>query len=101
MGRVRVHVLVTGRVQGVSYRAWTQATARRAGVVGWVRNLQDGRVEAMFEGSEEAVAQVVAWCHQGSPAARVVHVATRTCAVEGADPGFAVRPTAPGPAQET
>ncbi|WP_435358531.1 acylphosphatase [Haloarchaeobius sp. DFWS5] len=69
--RVRAHVYVTGRVQGVYYRANTRDTADDLGVEGWVRNLDDGRVEAVFEGQEETVEEMVEWCHDGSPAARV------------------------------
>lgn len=68
---IRAHVFVSGRVQGVYYRATTRETARERGVGGWVRNLDDGRVEAVFEGAEEAVESMVEWCHTGSPTARV------------------------------
>jgi acylphosphatase len=88
--RVRAHVFVSGRVQGVSYRATTRDTARDHGVDGWVRNLDDGRVEAVFEGPESAVEAMVEWCHTGSPRAEVEAVS-----VEYGDPGhiegFAVR----------
>jgi acylphosphatase len=69
--RVRAHVHVSGRVQGVYYRANTRDTARECGVDGWVENLADGRVEAVFEGPREAVESMVEWCHEGSPAASV------------------------------
>jgi acylphosphatase len=69
--RIRAHVFVSGRVQGVYYRATTRETALERGVGGWVRNLDDGRVEAVFEGTEEAVESMVEWCHTGSPKARV------------------------------
>ncbi len=68
---IRVHAYVTGRVQGVYYRASTRDTARENGVGGWVRNLDDGRVEAAFEGPEPAVEKLVEWCHTGSQAAEV------------------------------
>lgn len=74
MTRTRAHVLVSGTVQGVYYRATTRDTAREHGVDGWVRNLDDGRVEAVFEGSEENVEAMVGWCHEGSSAARVEDV---------------------------
>ncbi|MFQ5793463.1 MAG: acylphosphatase [Candidatus Bipolaricaulia bacterium] len=67
----RVHVWISGRVQGVFFRAHTRDRARSLGVVGWVRNLADGRVEAVFEGETEAVQGIVRWCHRGSPHARV------------------------------
>lgn len=72
--RVRAHVFVSGRVQGVFYRATTRDTARQKGVDGWVKNLDDGRVEAVFEGDSETVAEMVEWCHTGSPQARVEDV---------------------------
>ncbi len=68
---VRAHVHVSGRVQGVGYRAATRRHARECGVDGWVRNLDDGRVEAVFEGTRDAVTAAVEWCHGGSRAARV------------------------------
>ncbi|QER42505.1 acylphosphatase [Thermodesulfobacterium sp. TA1] len=70
----RVHVYISGKVQGVYFRAYTEEEAVRLGVRGWVRNLPDGRVEAVFEGEDEAVDQMVAWCHKGSPYAKVAHV---------------------------
>ncbi|WP_336344397.1 acylphosphatase [Halalkalicoccus ordinarius] len=72
--RTRAHAFVTGRVQGVYYRASTRDAARERGVDGWVRNLEDGRVEAVFEGPREAVESMVEWCHEGSPAAEVEDV---------------------------
>lgn len=70
-GHVRAHVWVTGRVQGVSFRAYTVREALRAGLSGWVRNLDDGRVEAAFEGDDASVRSLVDWCSRGSPGARV------------------------------
>ncbi|SMC22381.1 acylphosphatase [Desulfacinum hydrothermale DSM 13146] len=74
MAKKRVHVWISGRVQGVFFRAYTKDAALQFGVNGWVRNLPDGRVEAVFEGDEEAVDGVVQWCHKGSPLSRVDHV---------------------------
>ncbi|PSP62519.1 acylphosphatase [Halobacteriales archaeon QH_8_67_36] len=71
MSRKRVHVHVSGRVQGVFYRATTKETAREHGVDGWVKNLDDGRVEAVFEGDPEAVDAMVEFCHEGSDMATV------------------------------
>ncbi len=88
--RVRAHVYVSGRVQGVSYRATTRDHARERGVDGWVRNLDDGRVEAVFEGPRDAVEAMVEWCHDGSPAARVEDVEATYGDPEGRD-GFDVR----------
>ena len=69
--RVRAHVFVSGTVQGVYYRANTRDAARERGVDGWVRNLEDGRVEAVFEGDEPDVEAMIEWCHTGSPQAVV------------------------------
>ncbi|WP_435076669.1 acylphosphatase [Halococcus sp. AFM35] len=90
MNDTRAHVFVTGRVQGVSYRANTRDTAREAGVDGWVKNLDDGRVEAVFEGEEESVERLVEWCHSGSPAAEVESVDAEYGDPEGLS-GFEVR----------
>ena len=67
----RVHVLVSGRVQGVFFRASCAEQARALGVAGWVRNAPDGRVEAVFEGPEAAVEAMVGWCRRGPAHARV------------------------------
>jgi acylphosphatase len=73
-GRRRVHVIVSGRVQGVFYRATCIERARALRLGGWVRNLVDGRVEAAFEGPPEDVDAIVAWCREGPPRARVTEV---------------------------
>ena len=88
--RVRAHVHVTGKVQGVYYRANTRDAATERGVDGWVRNLDDGRVEAAFEGPEDAVEEMVEWCHTGSPAASVDDVSVEYEDPRGED-GFRVR----------
>ncbi|ELZ82230.1 acylphosphatase [Haloferax larsenii JCM 13917] len=72
--RTRAHVYVSGHVQGVYYRATTRDTARDLGVDGWVKNLSDGRVEAVFEGPRDDVEEMVRWCHDGSPMASVSDV---------------------------
>ncbi len=74
MGKKRVHVYISGKVQGVWFRAYTKEEADKLGVKGWVRNLPDGRVEAVFEGEEKAVDAMVGWCYEGSPMARVENV---------------------------
>jgi acylphosphatase len=70
----RVRLLVSGRVQGVFYRATCARLARDAGLGGFVRNRADGRVEAAFEGPDEAVDRLVAWCRTGPELARVDEV---------------------------
>ncbi len=69
--RSRVHLLVSGRVQGVAFRAYTVDEAERLGVSGWVRNLSDGRVEVLAEGERGALEALVRFCQRGPPAARV------------------------------
>lgn len=70
-----VHVLITGHVQGVWYRDSTRQQALALGVEGFVRNLRDGRVEGWFQGPDEAVDALVAWCRTGPELARVTDVA--------------------------
>ena len=72
--RVRAHVWIAGRVQGVAFRAYTIDEAAAKEVTGWVRNTPDGRVEAVFEGEKRAVEGMIAWCRKGPPAARVSSV---------------------------
>jgi acylphosphatase len=69
--RARARVVVTGRVQGVAFRAATVAEARRLALSGWVRNREDGAVEALAEGDRAGVEALVAWCRRGPPLARV------------------------------
>ena len=82
--------VVRGRVQGVGFRYFTQDTARREGVTGWVRNLPDGRVEAHVEGDEEAVTRVERAIRSGPPAARVDHVFVDSEEATGAYHAFSV-----------
>ena len=88
--QTRAHVFVSGTVQGVYYRANTRDAANERGVDGWVQNLSDGRVEAVFEGREDAVEEMVEWCHTGSPAADVSDVTVEYGDPEGED-GFRIR----------
>ena len=71
---LRAHVIVHGLVQGVWFRASTRDEADRLGVSGWVRNLPDGSVEAVFEGDKKKVEEVVGWCHRGPSGAKVSKV---------------------------
>lgn len=87
---VRSHVLVTGRVQNVTFRDSTREQAEAHGVVGWVRNLPDGSVEAELEGERAAVDDVVAWMHRGPLLAGVDAVEVTTVPPTG-DPEFRVR----------
>jgi acylphosphatase len=91
MARARVHGFISGRVQGVSYRAYTQYEAIQLGLTGWVRNCPDGRVELVAEGEQEALQQLVLWCYQGPPAAHVTHVEMQWEADTGTDWTFDIR----------
>lgn len=71
---LRAHVRVSGRVQGVFFREETRRAAERLNVKGWVRNRSDGTVEALFEGTPQAVNAAIAWCREGSPRAEVADV---------------------------
>lgn len=68
---VRAHIIVEGKVQGVSFRAGTVEAALAHGVSGWVRNNPDGAVEAVLEGTEPSVNRLIEWCRKGPPMARV------------------------------
>ena len=70
----RVRVRVRGRVQGVFFRAEARARAEALGVAGWIRNADDGTVEAVFEGDDEQVSSLVEWCRHGPAGARVDEV---------------------------
>ncbi len=88
-----LRVLISGRVQGVCYRAWTQSNAQALGLSGWVRNRRDGAVEALFSGPAIQVFQMVARCREGPPAAFVEDV--DILEEGGTTPlGFRVLPTA-------
>ena len=82
---LRVHVFVTGRVQGVWFRESTREKATELGVGGWVRNLPDGRVEVMFQGPSVAVRAVVAFVRHGPPLANVESIEVEEKALEEAD----------------
>lgn len=86
----RYHVWISGRVQGVYFRANTLKQASSLGLTGWVRNLPDGRVEAVFEGETRAVEQMLEWCRSGSPPARVDNVHALQETVTGEFESFAL-----------
>ncbi|MGF1480980.1 MAG: acylphosphatase [Cyanophyceae cyanobacterium] len=85
-----VEVLISGRVQGVGYRAATVEQASSLGVNGWVTNLSSGQVKAVFEGPKPAVEQMIAWCHTGPPAAAVEAIAVNASAWQDIQ-GFEIR----------
>lgn len=90
--QIRAHVFVSGKVQGVGYRASVWDMAVLLHINGWVRNLNDGRVEAVFEGSPDSIEEMMRWCHQGSPVAQVSQVTVEYEAAEGLK-GFEVERT--------
>lgn len=88
---IALRVRVTGRVQGVSFRAWTQAEARARVLSGWVRNEPDGSVSAHLQGAAGAVEAMRAALHEGPPAARVETVDASPAEPDPAITGFRVR----------
>lgn len=90
MEQARARVLISGRVQGVNFRASARQQAQAAGVAGWVRNLADGRVEALFEGSRAAVQHMVTWCQHGPPYAHVERADVEWEAPTGQEHGFRI-----------
>ena len=89
MGRVHLHI--SGRVQGVYYRASSVKRATALGLTGWVRNLADGRVEVVAEGPRAALEDFMSWCHQGPAMARVDRVEARWSEAEEPHAEFRVR----------
>lgn len=89
--KTRAHVIVTGKVQGVFYRAETASKAKQLSLKGWVRNLPDGRVEAIFEGEETDVRKIIDFCWHGPPNAYVVDVDVRQQEWKGEFESFEVR----------
>lgn len=88
---IRAHVIFTGRVQGVWFRANTHGKASELGITGWVRNLQDGSVEAVFEGKEELVKEAIQWCKTSQPHARVDSADIEYLDFTGEFHGFEIR----------
>ncbi|HEX8300486.1 acylphosphatase [Sphingomonas sp.] len=87
-------IYVSGRVQAVGFRDWVVRTARTEGIIGWVRNLSDGRVEMIASGEEDAVARFAAACHEGPEFARVDNVEVVPADGEKPGKGFTKRFTA-------
>jgi acylphosphatase len=87
----RVHLFVSGRVQGVFFRAHTRDLAQKLGLSGFVRNLPDGRVEVVAEGPEEKLQELIEFCYRGPPLAHVTHVEIHWEEPTGEFRGFSVR----------
>ena len=90
---LQARVTITGRVQGVGYRAWAMATGRRLGLSGWVRNRVDGTVEALIVGEERAVGAMIEACRQGPAMAEVDAVDIEPLDLDVLPQGFIQRPT--------
>ena len=71
---VRAHIFIEGRVQGVFYRSWTQRQAEKLGLTGWVKNLEDGRVEVVAEGEKENLSKLIEAVKKGPPLSKVEHL---------------------------
>ena len=89
--KIRTNVIIRGLVQGVNFRWHTRQTALGLNVTGWVKNLPDGSVQGCYEGEEEAVNALVAWCRRGPDWARVDEVAVNRDEFRGEFDGFEVR----------
>lgn len=89
-GIAAVHVHFTGIVQGVYFRAHTQRQAQRLGLRGWVRNLPDGRVEAWIEGDRSAIGELIEYCQEGIPSARVDNADVEEVEPMGDHPTFEI-----------
>jgi acylphosphatase len=88
--KTQVHVVISGQVQGVWYRASTKQKAEALGLTGWVKNTAQGNVEAVFEGDESTVNQMIAWCRKGPPLAQVTDVKITHTHFGGEFTGFVV-----------
>lgn len=92
MVMTRAHIHISGRVQGVFFRAHTEEEARRLGLTGWVRNTRDAKVEAVFEGEKDKVEEVLWWCrNKGSPSSKVDDIEVEWGDYTGEFDGFGVR----------
>ena len=91
MSKKRAHLFVNGKVQGVFFRACTQEEAQKRTLTGWVRNLHDGRVEALFEGEEKDVQSMIDWCHRGPSHAVVIDVSVEREEYTGEYSDFSVK----------
>ena len=91
MSMARAHLYIEGIVQGVFYRAFTRDVATRFGLHGWVKNLPDGRVEAVFEGEKADIEKAIAECYKGPPAAHVTNIDISWEPYQGEFNGFEIR----------
>lgn len=86
-----VHVFIKGKVQGVFFRANTKEQAEKRNISGWVKNTSDGRVEAVFQGDDSSVDDLIEWCHQGPSMSKVSDVTTESIDTDELFDGFSIR----------
>jgi acylphosphatase len=91
MPKARAHLLISGRVQGVFFRAFTEEVALSYGLKGWVRNVPDGRVEALFEGEKTAIEEAIRQCYIGPPASKVENIDVKWEEFQGEYNSFSIR----------
>lgn len=91
LSNARIQLIVNGRVQGVYFRASTVQQARRLGLTGWVMNRRDGAVEIVAEGRSDRLEELIAWCRQGPPGARVDEVDSQRQGFRGEFSEFRIR----------
>ena len=91
MGSIRKHVVINGKVQGVFFRSSAQKRATSLGIGGWIKNMPDGKVEAVFEGKEEAVRKMLSWCWKGSGPAHVIDLKTKDEEPSGEEKDFRIK----------
>ena len=86
-----VHVIISGRVQGVWFRATTKQKAEQLGLTGWVRNSPEGNVEAVIEGEVNIIQEMLEWCHHGPPLAKVENVEVKNQEPTNGFNGFSIK----------
>ncbi|MBI4823955.1 MAG: acylphosphatase [Nitrospirae bacterium] len=91
MALSRAHLIISGRVQGVFYRSFAEETALSLGLKGWVRNLPDGRVEAVFEGERQDIEKAISLCQKGPPVSKVSDISVKWEEFQAEFRGFSIR----------
>jgi len=89
--KLKVHVLISGKVQGVWFRANTKNKAEQLNINGWVKNTFDGNVEALFEGEKNAINEMIKWCYEGPPLAKVKNVLVKSQSKAGGLDEFVIK----------
>jgi len=89
--KTSAHLIISGKVQGVWFRASTKQKAEQLGIAGWVKNTDNGRVEALIEGDEKQIQDMIKWCHQGPPLSRVKKVEVKNIDSTNGFNGFEIK----------